>query len=46
MKSLRPDAAAFVDEDALALHGGGDECGFRHAAVFVPGEHQAGETRL
>ena len=43
---LAADAAAFVSEHPLALHGGGDEGGFRHAAVFVAGEHQPGKPRF
>ena len=43
---LAAHAAAFIDEDPLALDGGGDERGFRDAAVFVAGEHEPGKPRL
>ena len=43
---LATHTAALVGENALALHRGGDEGGFRDAAVFVAGEHQPGEARL
>jgi hypothetical protein len=43
---LPADAAALRGEDALALHGGGDEGHFRHAALLHAGEHQPGVTRF
>ena len=43
---LAPDPAALGGEDALSLHGGGNEGHFRHAALLDPCKHQAGVARL